>query len=97
MKLTTLRGQILEFLKHVYPNGVDDKTVVRTFYEYHKHTDIVQSLQYLADKGYVAKQGHDHPYLKAQKFWIYKIAPAGIDILDGTVTDPGVTVLPEEA
>lgn len=96
MKNTTLRGKILEFLKHIYPEGVDERTIMQTFYDYHRSTAIEQSLAYLADKELLILKELPHPYKAGERVRLYKIAPAGIDLLDGTTVDPGIPVLPEE-
>ncbi len=95
MKPIMLRGKILEFLRDVYPEGADERTIVGIFYEYHDYDDIVGSVSYLADKGYAKLTEVPHPYKSAEKIRLYKIAPAGIDLIDGTTVDPAVTIIPE--
>ena len=51
MKL--LRGQILDFLKRIYPREIEELEIVSVFYQYYKDVEIKQSLAYLVDKGYV--------------------------------------------
>lgn len=96
MKDTILRGKILEFLKKLYPEGADDRTVVGVFFEYHKVESIFQCLEYLSDKGYVSRITVPHPYKKLDVISVYKIAPAGIDLLEGTSSDPAVLIVPGE-
>jgi hypothetical protein len=91
-----LRGKILEFLKFLYPEGADGRTVTATYYEYYRTEDIVQALLYLTDKGYLSKKELPHPCRRAEKIAIYRITPVGIDLYDGTITDPGVSVIPDE-
>lgn len=95
MKPLILRGKILEFLRDLYPEGADERTIVGVFYEYHDYGAILESLAYLSDKGYADRKEVPHPYKGSERIRIYKIAPAGIDLLDGTTKDPAVTVLPE--
>jgi hypothetical protein len=95
MKPLILRGKILEFLRNLYPEGADERTIVGILYEYHDYDDIIESLSYLADKGYAARTEVPHLYKPAERIRIYKIAPAGIDLLDGTILDPAVTIIPE--
>jgi hypothetical protein len=95
VKPLILRGKLLEFLKHLYPEGADERTIVGVFYEYHTYDDIVESLAYLSDKGYVNRTEVPHPYKSAERIRVYKIAPAGIDLMDGTSVDPAVTIVPE--
>ncbi len=95
MKPVILRGKLLEFLRHLYPEGADERTIIGVFYEYHDFAQIVESLAYLADKGYAEVREVPHPYKGAERIKIYKIAPEGIDLIDGTTVDPAVRVLPE--
>ena len=97
MKHNTLRGKILEFLKNIYPEGVDERTIIGIFYDYHRSTAIEQSLAYLADKELLTVKDLPHPYKPGERVRLYKIAPAGIDLLDGTTVDPGISVIPQEA
>jgi hypothetical protein len=94
MKPLILRGKLLEFLRDLYPEGADERTIVGIFYEYHNYDDIVESLSYLADKGYAERKEVPHPYKAVERIRLYKILPAGIDLMDGTTIDPAVTILP---
>lgn len=91
-----IRGKVIEFLKYLYPEGADERTVLGTFYEYYKTEDISQALGYLTDKGYVTKKELPHPCKRAETISVYKISPDGIDLWDGTVSDPGVQIMPSE-
>jgi hypothetical protein len=95
MKPLILRGKILEFLRDLYPEGADERTIVGVFYEYHDYGDILEAAAYLADKGYARMTEVPHPYKPAERIRLYKVLPAGIDLLDGTTADPAVTILPE--
>jgi hypothetical protein len=93
MKDNILRGKILKLLREVYPEGVDRITVLSIFFQYHKTVDIDASLEYLADKGYVLKKESAHPYLEQELIRWYKLAPGGVDLLEGNVdADPGILV-----
>jgi len=96
MKPVIIRGKILEFLRDLYPNGADERTIVGVFYAYHDYDDIIDAVSYLADKGYAKLSEVPHPYKKVEKIRLYKIDPRGIDLLDGTISDPAVTVIPGE-
>jgi hypothetical protein len=92
-KENILRGKLLELLRNVYPEGIDQKTVISILFQYHKTGDIQTSLEYLTDKEYVIKKEHPHPYLKQEKIQWYKLSPKGIDLLDGNMPDdPGILV-----
>jgi hypothetical protein len=93
VKQNILRGKLLALLKKTYPNGVDDKTIVSILYQYHRTEDIFASLEYLADKKYVERKAHPHPYLELEKLQWYKLTPSGIDLLEGsTPEDPGILI-----
>jgi sugar (pentulose or hexulose) kinase len=93
VKQTILRGKLLALLKKVYPDGVDEKTVVSVHYQYHRTEDIAASLEYLVGKKYVERKEHPHPFLALEKVQWYKLTPEGIDLLEGNIPeDPGVLI-----
>ncbi len=96
-KGTILRGKILEFLRHMYPEGVDERTLMGVFYQYHKYDAILASLAYMNDKGYILKTEVPHPYKTGETLKVYKASPEGIDLFEGTITDPAVFILHEGA
>jgi hypothetical protein len=96
MRDNAVRGKILDFLKHVYPEGADDRFILSIFYQYHRAEALEQALEYLFDKTYITRKEVPHPYHKGELIKVYKIAPAGIDLLDGLTQDPGVSIYPEE-
>jgi hypothetical protein len=85
-----LRGQLLDFLKRIYPRNIEELGIISVFYEYYRDKDIKQSLQYLVDKGYVEKEERKHPYRRREKVSFYKISAKGIDLIEGTIDDAGV-------
>jgi hypothetical protein len=93
MKQTILRGKILALLKKVYPDGVDEITVISILYQYHKTEDIKSSLEYLVDKGYVEKKEHPHLFTEREHIRWYKLKPHGVDLIEGTIDpDPGIVI-----
>jgi predicted nucleotidyltransferase len=93
VKSSALRGELLEFLKYVYPDGADGRMLVGTFYQYHKVELIKAALEYLTDKGYISKKELPHPYQLDEKLFVFKILPLGIDLMEGTIpSDLGVVV-----
>jgi hypothetical protein len=96
IKLNTLRGEILRYLKYIYPNGMNQLDIVGIYYQSYRYDDIVTSLEYLADKKYVERTEFPHPYKPGDKVVWYKINPTGIDLIDGNImSDPGITLVPE--
>ena len=88
--MKALRGQILDFLQRIYPREIEELGVISVFYQYHTDKAIKQSLQYLADKGYVEINEVPHPYHRRKKVRLYRITATGIDLLEGTIHDDGV-------
>ena len=93
MKDTIVRGKILDLLKEVYPDGVDELTIISILYQYHKTEDIFASLEYVVDKGYVEKKQQPHPFKEREYVRWYKLKPNGIDLLEGNIDpDPGILI-----
>ena len=93
MKLTIVRGKILDLLKKVYPDGVDEITVISVLYQYHKTEDIHASLEYVVDKGYIEKKQQPHPFMEREYVRWYKLKPHGVDLLEGNIDpDPGILI-----
>ena len=94
--MKALRGQILDFLRRIYPREIEELGVISVFYQYYTDKDIKQSLQYLADKGYVEIKEVPHPYRRRKKVKLYRITATGIDLLEGTIHDDGIVLEEEE-
>jgi hypothetical protein len=93
MKQNILRGKILALLKKVYPDGVDEITIISVLYQYHKTEDIQASLEYVVDKNYVEKKQHPHPFKEHEHIRWYKLKPHGVDLLEGNIdVDPGILI-----
>ncbi len=93
MKQNILRGKILDVLKKVYPDGVDEITVISILYQYHKPDDIRSSLEYVVDKNYVERKQQSHPFKEREHVRWYKLKPAGLDLVEGNVEpDPGILI-----
>jgi len=90
-----LRGKILSFLRDLFPQGTDRITVIGIYYEYYRREDIIDALEYLVSKGLVEKREVPHPARKLETLATYTINARGIDLCDGTIKDPAVTVIPE--
>lgn len=93
MRANELRGKLLSFLHYVYPRQVDDTAVVGAFYEYHETDEIARALEYLTDKGLVVRESRPHPYRERKTVTLYRISPAGVDLIEGLTAEPGVTVV----
>lgn len=87
-----LRGSILMFLVEVYPERVEELSIAQIKYEYYEYSDILKALAYLADRGYVDKDESPHPARPTKKVRMYRATSKGMDVVEGTTTDPGVLV-----
>lgn len=93
MKQTILRGKILDLLIKIYPDGVDEISIVSILYQYYKSEDIKASLEYIADKGYAEKKTQPHPFMAQSFICWYKLTPHGVDLIEGNINaDPGITI-----
>ena len=96
MKQAILRGKILALLKKMYPDGVDEITVISVLYQYHRTEDIQASLEYVMDKGYIERKQQPHPFKERAVVRWYKLKPKGMDLLEGNIdADPGILVQQE--
>lgn len=96
LKNNSLRLRLLEFLREIYPEGAEERTIVEIFYEYHRYPVILQSLEYLTQKEYISRKQVPHPYKKLEKLSLYKLAHKGVDLLDGVIEDPAVRPVPPQ-
>jgi len=92
LKDTPLRGALLQFLRDIYPEGAERRTIVSVFYQYHTYETIDPALGYLVDKEYASRKDVPHPYRAGDTISIYRITTKGIDLLDGIISDPAILV-----
>lgn len=96
LKDNIARGTLLVFLRTMFPQGVDRQTICGIFVE-RIHPDLsIDSLEYMVSKGYIDRREIPHPYKKLEKIVTFRINSEGIDLCDGTTSDPGITIMPEE-
>lgn len=96
LKEAPLRGAVLTFLRDIYPEGAERRTIISVLYQYHDYEPIKQALEYLVDKDYVSRKDVPHPYRAGDAISIYRITANGIDLLDGLLADPAVLIPREE-
>lgn len=95
-----LRGKVLDFLRYLIRSGdkdgeIEELGIISVFYQYYKVKSIREALHYLESKGYITSREILKPTSNYEKYKLYKITAAGIDVLDGTVQDNGI-ILGEE-
>ncbi len=93
--MKALRGQIIDFLKRIYPKEIEELAIISVFYQYYTDKAIRQALAYLVDKGYVEKKESPHPTYRRKSLRFYRLTAKGIDLYENTIQDEGV-FLPEE-
>jgi len=96
MKNKTLRGILLDFLKQIYPKEIELIGIYGVFYERYTVDEINKALGYLVDKGYVQEKIIPNPYRRYKCIKVYKLTARGLDLLEGTIQDPGVFLPVEE-
>lgn len=98
MKNSVLRGKLLRLLNDMYPDSMEQSSIIGIYYQYHPVEDIRKALQYLQDKALIHQHCVPHPYREGLNVVYYKISPEGVDLLEGNTSqpEPGV-VLPMEA
>ena len=84
------KGQILSFLYGIHPLAISQVSIYQTYFQYYRTEDIDKILEYLVEKGYVEEGLIQPPNTMFELVKNYKITPAGIDLLDGTIQDPGI-------
>ena len=87
-----LRGSILMFLSAVYPEQVEEESIIKIKYQYYEPSDIRKALEYLVDSNHIERITHKHPAHIGKMVKFYKILPSGVNLADGVSTDPGVIV-----
>lgn len=91
MKGTILRGKLLVLLSNVYPDAMEQTSIIGIYYQLNKVDDIHAELAYLVDKGYIIKKETPHPFKENKTVVYYKISPKGIDLCEGNIqADPGI-------
>ena len=93
VKAAYLRGELITFLRTVYPDGIPEQVIMRSFYDYNERDVIIAALEYLAEKGYVEKKEIPHPYKEQAIVRWFKITAKGIDLIEGNIAlDKGVYI-----
>lgn len=93
-----IRGKILSLLYSVAPGPVEVRTITNGLLDAGNINvpDIARYVDYLAGKGYVTtiKEEDAEQLLRGtiQVDVMLKLTPVGIDLVEGTIEDPGVDV-----
>lgn len=90
-----LRGDLLQFLGTIYPSEAKETSIIAAYFQYHTPAAIMKALNYLADSEFVEKIERPHLFRPLDKVAFYKISPKGINLMERSITDAGVTVIDE--
>lgn len=85
------RGMLLAALNAQYPHPLTELALelqTRAFYAGDPRA-MVRDLAYLVESGYLTRAAEK---LGGREFATYKITPTGIDICEGSTTDPGIEI-----
>lgn len=85
------RGLLLTAAHAQYPHPLTELALelqTRAFYA-GQPRELVRDLAYLVDSGYLTRGTEK---VAAREFSIYRITPEGIDIVDGSTSDPGIEI-----
>lgn len=80
------------FLSAVYPEQVEEETIIKMKYQFYEPKDIRKALEYLIGKEYIERTEKRHPAYPDRHVKFYKILPGGVDVVDNVTTDPAVLV-----
>lgn len=84
-----LRGNILHWLRSQYPGALNEQNLEHFVLQAGgSAADLPGLLQYLSDKGYIEVKPAGEEIGLPMK--LIRLLPTGIDLLEGTITDPGV-------
>ena len=91
----TARGRILRLLHIVYPGPAEGRTITNIMIQEGRPVaDMAKYIDYLVHKGYVKAISEEHAeqILKGvvPPTAFFKLTPHGVDLLEGTIKDPGV-------
>ena len=89
-----IRGDIISVLATAFPMGLTLKFLTETVNEAGWDTDeteIKAECAYLSQKGYVCEDRRGEKQFGTAKI-MYTVTPQGVDLAEGTVSDPGVVI-----
>lgn len=87
-----IRGHILKILEMTHPTATFESAIAGALIQrgLMASPDIAVYTDYLLGKGYIASVGHPDEYGIGET--LLKLTPAGVDLLEDTIQDPGVEV-----
>jgi len=97
-EIKAARGRILRLLNSVYPSTVEVRTIHNVLIEEGRSniSEMPRYIDYLAGKGYVKTISEEDAaqLLKGivPPSAFIRLTPLGVDLVEGTIEDPGVDV-----
>lgn len=92
-RVKTLRGDILQFMFGIYDSRAAESSVITAYYAYYHPDQIRKALAYLTDSKYLECEATRHPFKALEKVKYYKLTPKGINVIEGSLADPGIFVV----
>lgn len=93
IKPNILRGEVLESLYKLYPDGASDDSLHSIFFQYNKYEAVTNAINYLLDKKLIKKIEEPDLFAAGAVFVRYKITPEGIDLIEGSIKSiPGILI-----
>ncbi len=87
-----LRGFVLGFMAEIYPERAEEQALVSINFDYYQYKQVMQTLNYLTDKGYLERTERKHPTRLCEKLKFYRATPEGMDVAGGVAIDKGVFI-----
>ncbi len=94
--LKILRGDILTFIYEVAPSKVKESSITHAYFEYYDFKDILRSIHYLKERGYIEAKEVQSPLSPDKKDTFYTITADGMTVVEQTKKDDSVIITKED-
>ena len=94
--LKVLRGDILTFIYEFTPCRVKETSITHAYFEYYDYNDIMRSLHYLKERGYIEALEVQSPLSPDKKDHFYTITADGMTVVEQTRKDDSVIITKED-
>lgn len=89
--LKTLRGDILQMIYESKVAKVKRSAIRTAYYQYYSYPDIDRAIQYLVDRGYLDEEHLPSPISRRTEEF-YSLSADGMLIVEGSITDKGISI-----
>ena len=94
--LKILRGDILTFIYEVAPSRVKESSITHAYFEYYDFKDILRSIHYLKERGYIEAKVVQSPLSPDKKDVSYTITADGMTVVEQTKKHDSVIITKED-